>query len=53
MIPEIHMQLINQRAAELRREAAEYRRAREARVYEEKHSPTGRRRGFLAKLISA
>lgn len=53
MIPEIHMQMINQRTAELRREAAEYRRAREARVAEARHSSGGRRRGFLAKLISA
>ncbi|MFD0889478.1 hypothetical protein ACFQ08_33500 [Streptosporangium algeriense] len=56
MAPEFHHQLIEQRAADLRREAVEYRRAREvARRQEaqERQSTGERRRGLFRKPASA
>ncbi|MFF4413165.1 hypothetical protein ACFYY8_11585 [Streptosporangium sp. NPDC001559] len=57
MAPEFHHQLIEQRAADLRREAVEYRRAREAtqrQEAEQKRQSSGeRRRGLFRKPASA
>lgn len=56
MVPEFHHQLIEQRTAELRREAVEYRRAREAsrRTAQDKKQSSGEgRRGLFRKPASA
>ncbi|MEV4096611.1 hypothetical protein [Streptosporangium saharense] len=57
MVPEFHHQLIEQRTAELRREAVEYRRAREAtrrqKAQDDKQPSGERRRGLFRKPASA
>ncbi|GGS94286.1 hypothetical protein GCM10010156_60710 [Planobispora rosea] len=54
MIPELHFQTMTDRAAELRAEAAEYRRAREAVAARKARSGGERRRGLgLFRKISA
>ncbi|GAA3107969.1 hypothetical protein [Streptosporangium carneum] len=59
MSPELHRQMIDQRASELRREAAEYRRAREARQEQDKQdkqdkrSSGERRRSLFGRIASA
>ncbi|MEU8382935.1 hypothetical protein [Streptosporangium sp. NPDC048865] len=53
MGPELHLQMIAHRTTELRREADDYRRAREAEEDTKSHSPERRRRSLFGKLIPA
>ncbi|MEV8634091.1 hypothetical protein AB0395_20770 [Streptosporangium sp. NPDC051023] len=56
MAPEFHLQLIDQRASQLRKEAADYRRAREAKQEKDKQdkpSSGERRKGLFRRIASA
>lgn len=53
MSPELHLQMIDSRTAELRRAAADYRLARQAEAAEKRRSAGGRRRSLFGKIIPA
>ncbi len=56
MAPEFHRQMIDQRSSDLRRQAAEYRRARQAQEAKDeqgKRSSGERRRSLFGKPASA
>ncbi|GAA4231528.1 hypothetical protein FHR32_003502 [Streptosporangium album] len=53
MSPELHLQMIDNRAIELRKEAADYRRARQAETARKSRSTGGHRRSLFGKIIPA
>ncbi|GGQ05574.1 hypothetical protein [Streptosporangium pseudovulgare] len=53
MNPELHYQLMNDRSAELQREAGERRLAREAKAESENRSGGERRRSIFARILPA
>ncbi|MEU3163901.1 hypothetical protein [Streptosporangium sp. NPDC006930] len=53
MGPEFHLEMIAHRTTELREEADDYRRAREAQEDRKAHSSEKRRGGLFSKIIPA
>lgn len=53
MGPELHLQMIAHRTTELRQEADDYRRAREAQEDRKAHSSEKPRRSLFSKIIPA
>ncbi|MEU7990334.1 hypothetical protein ACFV0L_43360 [Streptosporangium canum] len=53
MGPELHLQMIISRTAELREEAADHRRARQVQAAKKVRSQGERRRGFFGKFSAA